>query len=154
MLPDEETLGSAPVLRQPLIMVIDDSKVVREVVEASFKRIGLEAISFRDGLSAITALAKGQVAVPDLVLLDIGMPKMDGYEVARILRSNPDFSQTKLIMLTGRSHVFDRMKAMMVGAQDFITKPFRSSELIEKVCAHLHMPVPRRTLPDGSGTQM
>src|SRR5579859_2390747 len=66
------------------IMLIDDSHPVRKIIEASFARIGIPVTSYPDGLSAINALAHGEVAVPDLLLLDIGLPKMDGYEVATI----------------------------------------------------------------------
>ncbi|MBF6590770.1 MAG: response regulator [Ktedonobacterales bacterium] len=119
--------------RKHVIMVIDDSLFVRRVVEACFSRVGMETASFPDGLSAISALAAGKTSVPDLLLLDIGLPKMDGYEVAKVLRSNADFQDTILVMLTGRDGVWDRVHSKLVGARDYIKKPFRIAELVERV---------------------
>jgi DNA-binding response OmpR family regulator len=132
-------------------MVIDDSAAVRKVVEAVFMRVGMDAISFPDGMTALNALTNGLTPVPDVLLLDIGLPKMDGYELARILRSNPGFAETPIVMLTGRDGVLDRMRSKLVGARDYIHKPFRMAELVERVCLQLHIAVPdegltRRTL--------
>lgn len=126
----------------PVIMLIDDSLAVRRIIEASFMRVGLTTTTFPDGLSAIAALTKGEVSVPNLLLLDIGLPKMDGYEVARILRSNKAFDDTILIMLTGRDGMIDRLRSKMVGARDYIRKPFRVSQVVQTVCEHLQIPVP------------
>jgi DNA-binding response OmpR family regulator len=120
-------------------MVIDDSLAVRRVVEAVFTRAGLDAVSFPDGMSAINALAGGDVPVPDILLLDIGLPKMDGYEVARILRTNPGFQETPIIMLTGHDGMMDRMRSKLAGARDFVAKPFRSAELLRRVQGHLRI---------------
>src|SRR5262249_48388997 len=121
----------------PSIMVIDDSLAVRRVVEASFRRVGVPTSSFSNGLSAIMALTKGEVAGPKVLLLDLGLPKMDGYEVARILRTNEAFEQTVIVMLTGRDGVIDRLRSRMVGARDYIKKPFRVSEVVQIVCRYL-----------------
>lgn len=128
--------------RKASIMIIDDSLAVRRVVEAVFMRVGMEVISFADGISALNALANGTCPVPDLLLLDIGLPKMDGYEVARILRSNTGFAETPIVMLTGRDGVLDRVRSRLVGARDYIHKPFRPAELVERVCVQLRIAVP------------
>jgi twitching motility two-component system response regulator PilG len=127
------------------IMVIDDSLAVRKVIEASFARIGLPVSSYPDGIAAIQALSRGEVEVPDLVLLDIGLPKMDGYQVAGILRNNDAFRNTIVIMLTSHDGMVDRVRSRMVGARDFISKPFRVSHVISTVRTHLRLPS-----PDGS----
>ncbi len=137
---DDRALSNEGDPAGPTIMVIDDSLAVRRVVEASFSRIGIPTTSFPDGLSAISALTKGEVTVPSLLLLDIVMPKMEGYEVARILRTNQAFENTIIVMLTGREGVIDRLRSKMVGARDYIKKPFRVSKLVETVCAHLGLP--------------
>ncbi len=121
----------------PSVMLIDDSHAVRVVIEASFRRVGMPVASFPDGLAAIQALTKGEAAVPDVLLLDIGLPKMDGYEVARILRTNEAFKETKIIMLTGRGGMIDRFRSKMVGARDFIEKPFRVSHVVNVVRGYL-----------------
>jgi DNA-binding response OmpR family regulator len=125
----------------PTIMLIDDSLAVRRIIEASFSRIGIIITTFPDGLSAIQALARREVAVPDLLLLDIGLPRMTGYEVAHILRGNPAFSDVILVMLSGHDGVINRVHSHLVGAKDFIRKPFRVSEVVQTVCALLRVPL-------------
>jgi twitching motility two-component system response regulator PilG len=120
-----------------LVMIIDDSLTVRKIMEASLKREGFQAISFPDGLQAMDALARGEVPVPDLILLDIGLPKMDGYEVARAFKQKNRLGNTVIIMLTGRDGVLDKLKCRWVGAKDYITKPFKPAEVIAVVRQHL-----------------
>lgn len=117
----------------PSVMVIDDSQIIRMVVEASLTRHGYRVAAFSDGLAAMGALARGEVTVPNLLLLDIGLPKMDGYEVARILRSKADFDQTVLVMLTAHDGVLDKLRGRLVGASDYITKPFKVRDMVETV---------------------
>src|SRR5690242_20419839 len=117
----------------PSVMVIDDSQTVRTVVEASLTRHGYRVVAFGDGLAAMGALARGEVTVPNLLLLDIGLPKMDGYEVARILRSKADFDRTVLVMLTAHDGVLDRLRGRLVGASAYITKPFKVQQVVEAV---------------------
>ncbi len=119
------------------VMVIDDSLTVRKIMETSLRRAGFQAISFPDGLQAMSALSKGEVPVPDLILLDIGLPKMDGYEVARAFKAKNRLGNTVIIMLSGRDGVFDKLRGRLAGAKDYITKPFRTAEVIEVVRAHL-----------------
>lgn len=119
------------------VMLIDDSPTVRQIIHASLGRVGIPVAAYPDGIAAITALTKGEAVVPDVLLLDIGLPRMDGYEVARILRGNPDCQQTVIVMLTGHDGMLDRMRSKMVGARGFITKPFRVSEVVQTVCGHL-----------------
>jgi twitching motility two-component system response regulator PilG len=125
-----------------VIMAIEDSPLIRGVLVSSFARIGIPIVCFEHGPAAIAALTNGDVPVPDLLLLDIGLPNMDGYEVARILRMHPDFSQVIIIMLSGHDGMWDRMRSKMIGAKDFIAKPFRPSEVIAVVCKHLHIDLP------------
>jgi len=140
--PSRDHDTGAPYLRMSPIMVIDDSLVVRRVIEASFARVGIPTVCFPDGLSALNALVKREAPVPDLLLLDIGLPKMDGYEVARTLRVHPEMRDTIIVMLTGHDDVINRMKAMLIGARDFIKKPFRPAELVARCCALLRIPQP------------
>ena len=126
----------------PLVMLIDDSAPVRKIIEVSLGRVGIATATFPDGLSAMQALARNDVGVPNLLLLDIGLPKMDGYEVAHILRSNRAFEHTIILMLTGRDGVTNRLRSRMVGAHGYITKPFKVSDVVRIVCEHLHVATP------------
>lgn len=125
---------------QPMVMVIDDSPAVRSVVEICLARQGISTCSFSGGVEAMAALSRNEIAPPKILLLDIGMPRMNGYEVARRLRGNPAFRDTRLFMLTGHDGVLDRAYARMLGA-GFIPKPFKSRDLINIVRQALDMRV-------------
>lgn len=125
-----------------LVMVIDDSLTVRKIMETSLKREGFDAISFPDGLQAMQALARGDVPVPDLILLDVGLPKMDGYEVARAFKQKSRLGNTVIIMLSGRDGMFDKLRGRMAGAKEYITKPFKPAEVIAVVRTYLHTEQP------------
>lgn len=127
-------------LGERTVMLIDDSVAVRKVIEVSFRRANLPTTTFPDGLAAIHALAKQEVVVPAVLLLDIGLPRMSGYEVARILKLNAGFEKTKIVMLTGRDGVVDRVRSRLVGACEFISKPFRVSEVVNVVQSLLDAP--------------
>jgi twitching motility two-component system response regulator PilG len=143
---EQYTMESDPLFQpgsmERTIMLIDDSLAVRRIIEATFARIGISTTTFPDGLVAIQALAKQEVVVPDLLLLDIGLPKMTGYEVAQILRGNPAFSDMILVMLSGHDGMIDRVRSRLIGAKDFIRKPFRVSEVVKTVCTLLQIPLP------------
>ena len=93
-----------------LVMIIDDSLTVRKIVETSLRREGFDSVSYCDGIEALRAITEQRMKrIPDLVILDIGLPKMDGYEFARRLRTKPQFNNTVIVMLTSRDRVIDRL---------------------------------------------
>ena len=122
-----------------LVMIIDDSLTVRKIMETSLKREGFASVSYPDGIEALRALSEG-LAVPDLVLLDIGLPKMDGYEVARHLKTKQQFGNTPIVMISQRDGMIDRLKGRLAGAKDYITKPFKTQEVMTIVHSHLSSP--------------
>jgi twitching motility two-component system response regulator PilG len=126
-----------------LVMVIDDSLPVRKIIETSLRREGFACVSYPDGIEALRALAEGRQPVPDLVILDVGLPKMDGYEIARRFKTKPQFAHTIIIMLSGRDGVIDRLKGRLSGAKDYITKPFKTQEVISVIQSHLGVPTYR-----------
>ena len=120
-----------------LVMIIDDSLTVRKIMETSLKREGFESVSYSDGIEALKALMQPGGRIPDLVILDIGLPKMNGYEIARRLKTKQQYNNTVIIMLTGRDGVLDRLKGRLAGAKEYITKPFRTQEVMSVVQSHL-----------------
>jgi twitching motility two-component system response regulator PilG len=134
-----------------LVMVIDDSLTVRKIMESSLRREGFQAISFPDGLQAMNALSNGEIPVPDLVLLDIGLPKMDGYQIARAFKQKNRLGNTVIIMLSGRDGVFDKLRGRLAGAKEYITKPFKPAEVIAVVRSHLGTQDVSMQSPSASG---
>ena len=122
-----------------LVMVIDDSVTVRKIIEISLKREGIECASYPDGIEALRALTEKRQPVPDLLLLDISLPKMDGYDIARYLRAKPQYCETIIVMISERHGVIDRLKGRLAGAQDYLTKPFRTEDILSKVRSHLNL---------------
>src|SRR5437588_9928491 len=98
------------------IMIIDDSLVVRKILEVILKREAIEVASYADGVEALRAIKAQPDFIPALIFLDIGLPKMDGYAVARLLRTSPRFDSTVIVMLTGRNSIVDRLKSRLAGA--------------------------------------
>lgn len=119
------------------VMVIDDSATVRKIIETCLKREGFEVKSFEDGVEAMQWLTSAEAHIPDVVLLDIGLPKMDGYEVARHLKAKPWFSNTVIVMLSRRDGVLDRLKGRLAGAKDYMVKPFKTQDIVSVVQSHI-----------------
>jgi twitching motility two-component system response regulator PilG len=123
-----------------LVMIIDDSLTVRKIMETSLRREGFASVSYSDGIEALRALNEKRHPIPDLVILDIGLPKMDGYEVARHLKTKQQFGNTTIVMLSKRDGVIDRLKGRLAGAKEYITKPFRTQDVMSIIHAHLSTP--------------
>ena len=123
-----------------LVMVIDDSPTVRKIIETCLSREGFDVKSFVDGIEAMRWLTTAESRVPDLILLDIGLPKMDGYEVAHRLKTKPQFANTIIVMLSRRDGVIDRLKGRLAGAKDYITKPFKTQDIVSIIQSHLGTP--------------
>jgi twitching motility two-component system response regulator PilG len=115
------------------VVIIDDSMVVRKIVETTFRRAGILCISYQDGVEALQDLKSWQDDLPDLIFLDINLPKLDGYDVLRLLKASPHFDHTAVIMLSARDGVIDRLKSRLAGAKGHITKPFKIQELLSVV---------------------
>ena len=116
-----------PKTHLPAIVCLDDDRVVGKSVEFMLQSHGYRTIVMTDPLGAIGEIFRVK---PDLVLCDIAMPDLDGYEICAMLRSSTPFRQTPIIMLTGKDGFIDRVKARLVGATDYLTKPFGAGELL------------------------
>jgi len=116
------------------IMVIDDSFVVRKILAIGLARAGFEVECYEDGVEALRSLQDPErQELPDLVILDIVLPKMDGYEIAVLLRSRPELSRIVIVVLSRRDGILDRLKGRLAGASAYIMKPFRMSEVVQVV---------------------
>lgn len=116
------------------IMVIDDSSVVRKILAIGLGRAGFEVECYEDGVEALCSLQNPErQELPDLVILDIVLPKMDGYEIAVLLKSRPELSRIVIVMLSRKDGILDRLKGRLAGASAYIMKPFRMSEVVQVV---------------------
>ncbi len=120
--------------RTPLIMVVDDSITVRRVTARVLEQNGYEVLTARDGLDAVEALVD---RIPDLILLDIEMPRMDGYQLASHIRNDRRLKHIPMIMITSRSGEKHRDRAMQIGVDDYMTKPYNETNLTNRIAAQL-----------------
>lgn len=121
----------------PCVLVVDDEPNIVLSFEFLLKQVGYEVRVARDGEQALAEIA---LAKPDLVLLDVMMPKRDGYDVCRTIRASADWADMPVIMLTARGSDSDRQMGMDAGANEYITKPFSTRDVVEKVRHFLGVP--------------
>ncbi len=123
--------GQPATIQDGAILIIDDSPVVRKILEVCFSRAGLSWVSFPDGAQALAALK--QPFVPSAIVLDIHLPDMDGLAIVRLLRSNKSFDETAIIILTGYDSFLSRLRAKRAGVDCFLSKPFRVTDLLATI---------------------
>ncbi len=130
--PVVELKTAAPTPRddRPLAMIVDDSITVRRVMERFLERNGVRVVTAKDGLDAVSQL---QDHKPDIILLDIEMPRMDGYEFASHVRNDERFSDVPIIMITSRVGDKHRARAIELGVNDYLGKPYQDMELLEAI---------------------
>ncbi|MBP7733336.1 MAG: response regulator [Caldisericia bacterium] len=110
------------------ILIVDDSPTILRVIDLAIKDTGWEIYHAKDGL---TALKITKEIEPDLILLDVMLPVYNGYQVCKLLKTNPKFSHIPIIMLTAKSSVLDKIKGRLANADMYLTKPFSQAELLE-----------------------
>jgi chemosensory pili system protein ChpA (sensor histidine kinase/response regulator) len=123
-----------PAPRQLTALVVDDSITMRRVTQRLLERRGVKVLTARDGLDAITVLQEHEA---DIILLDIEMPRMDGYQFATHVRNDPKTKDLPIIMITSRSGEKHRAKAIEIGVNDYLSKPYQESQLIAAIEALL-----------------
>jgi twitching motility two-component system response regulator PilG len=116
------------------VMVIDDSKTIRRSAETLLKKAGCEVITAIDGFEA---LAKITVHKPDIIFVDIMMPRLDGYQTCALIKNNQAFKSTPVIMLSSKDSIFDRARGRIVGSEKYLTKPFSKEDLISAITTHV-----------------
>lgn len=119
---------------RPIVACIDDSPSIQRVVKFTLESSGYQVISIKESLKALTSLLNPK---PDLILMDINMPDIDGYQLCSLCRKSSALSDIPIVMLTGRDGILDRVKAKMVGAVGYISKPFLPQELVKTVNTYL-----------------
>lgn len=123
-------------MSQGSVLVVDDEPNIALSLEYLMKGQGFDVRVARDGQAALDALAE---RLPDVMLLDVMLPKRDGYEVCQTVRATPEWKGLRIIMLTARGRAIEQEKGLALGADDYITKPFSTREVIERV--RQYMPV-------------
>jgi len=125
---------------EPVVLVVDDSPTVRKIVQLTLQRERIRVVTAGDGLTALAAVADEQ---PDLILLDIMLPRMDGYNICQVIRKNMAYRDLPIIMLSGKDGLFDKMRGKLAGSTEYMTKPFDSIELAQTVKRYLDSPAAR-----------
>jgi twitching motility two-component system response regulator PilG len=116
------------------VMVIDDSNTIRRSAEIFLLQAGCTVILADDGFDALAKIADHQ---PDLIFVDIMMPRLDGYQTCALIKKNSKFHQTPVVMLSSKDGLFDRARGRMVGSDQYLTKPFTKDSLLRAVATHV-----------------
>ena len=116
------------------VMVIDDSKTIRRTAETLLKKEGCTVVTATDGFEALAKIADEK---PDIIFVDIMMPRLDGYQTCALIKNNQVFKETPVIMLSSKDGLFDRARGRIVGSDKYLTKPFTKDELLGAIREHV-----------------
>lgn len=120
-------------LRGAKVMVIDDSNTIRRSAEIFLVQAGCEVLLAEDGFDALAKIADHR---PDVIFVDIMMPRLDGYQTCALIKKNTRFQGTPVIMLSSKDGLFDRARGRLVGSDEYLTKPFSKDTLLQAVSRH------------------
>jgi len=115
------------------VMIIDDSNTIRRSAEIFLSQAGCQVLLAEDGFDALAKITDHQ---PDVIFVDIMMPRLDGYQTCALIKKNSKLAATPVIMLSSRDGLFDRARGRMVGSDEYLTKPFTKDSLIRAVTEH------------------
>ncbi|WP_060480742.1 PleD family two-component system response regulator [Pseudomonas sp. NBRC 111119] len=122
-------------MEQPLkVMVIDDSRTIRRTAQMLLGEVGCEVITASDGFDAMAKIVDHR---PDIIFVDVLMPRLDGYQTCAVIKHNSIFKDVPVILLSSRDGLFDKARGRVVGSDQFLTKPFSKDELLEAIRAHV-----------------
>ena len=116
------------------VMVIDDSKTIRRTAETLLTKAGCVVITATDGFDALAKIADTR---PNIIFVDIMMPRLDGYQTCALIKNNSEFKKTPVIMLSSKDGLFDKAKGRIVGSDQYLTKPFSKAELLSAIQQYL-----------------
>lgn len=126
-------MSETPRLAGIKVMVIDDSNTIRKSAEIFLLQAGARVLLAEDGFDALAKINDHQ---PNIIFCDILMPRLDGYQTCSLIKKNPKFAATPVIMLSSKDGLFDRARGRMVGSDEYLTKPFTKDALLRTVVAH------------------
>ena len=115
------------------VMVIDDSKTIRRTAENLLKKQGYNVVTATDGFEALAKIAEHK---PDIIFVDIMMPRLDGYQTCALIKHNKSFKNTPVIMLSSKDSIFDKARGRIVGSEQYLTKPFTKDDLLGAIQAY------------------
>lgn len=115
------------------VVLIDDSNTIRRSGEIFLKQAGCTVVLAEDGFDGLAKVVENQ---PDIIFIDVMMPRLDGYQACALIKSNPQFKSIPVVMLTSKDSLFDRARGKLVGSDQYLLKPFNKKNLIETVIAH------------------
>jgi twitching motility two-component system response regulator PilG len=116
------------------VMVIDDSKTIRRTAEMLLKKEGCEVVTASDGFEALSKITDQR---PDIIFVDIMMPRLDGYQTCALIKNNQTYRRTPVIMLSSKDGLFDKARGRIVGSEQYLTKPFTREELLDAIEKHV-----------------
>lgn len=120
-------------LSELTVMVIDDSKTIRKSAETLLSKEGCEVLTAEDGFDALAKIAEYK---PDLIFVDIMMPRLDGYQTCTLIKNNRQFREIPVIMLTSKDSIFDKARGRIVGSEEYLTKPFTRDDLMQAIARY------------------
>ncbi|MCG6872374.1 MAG: response regulator [Gammaproteobacteria bacterium] len=116
------------------VMIVDDSNTIRRTTEALLSKAGYEVVTAADGFEAMSLILDHD---PDIIFVDIMMPRLDGYQTCSLIKSNRQFRETPVIMLSSKDGLFDRARGRVAGSEEHVNKPFTQQELVEVINRHV-----------------
>jgi twitching motility two-component system response regulator PilG len=122
--------------KRPLVLAVDDSRTARRIISLILEQHGYRTVVASDGLQALSRLNE---MAPHLVLLDIAMPGLDGYQLCRLMKKNPYVRDVPVVMLTSSGSLLDRVRSRLAGAAAHLTKPLEEADLLRAVEKHAHV---------------
>lgn len=108
------------------VMIIDDSKTIRRTAETLLQKAGCDVVTAVDGFDALSKIVDNN---PDIIFVDIMMPRLDGYQTCALIKNNPEYASKPVIMLSSKDGLFDKARGRIVGSDEYLTKPFSKDEL-------------------------
>ena len=116
------------------VMVIDDSKTIRRTAETLLQKAGCEVVTAIDGFDALAKIVDHN---PDIIFVDIMMPRLDGYQTCALIKNSQNYQNIPVIMLSSKDGLFDQAKGRVVGSDEYLTKPFSKDELLNAIRNHV-----------------